>query len=79
MLARSAIVSPGSYAQELIALAKAQPGKLSYGSSGIGNLQHLNGELFNKLAGTQIVHVPSKGASPRRSALSRPESFARSA
>jgi len=43
---------PARNAQELIALAKAQPGKISYGSSGIGNLQHLNGELFNKLAGT---------------------------
>jgi tripartite-type tricarboxylate transporter receptor subunit TctC len=56
---------PARNAQELIALAKAQPGKLSYGSSGIGNLQHLNGELFNKLAGTQIVHVPYKGAAPQ--------------
>jgi len=52
-------------AAELIALAKAQPGKLSYGSSGVGNLQHLNGELFNKLAGTRIVHVPYKGAAPQ--------------
>ncbi|HUQ73953.1 MAG TPA: tripartite tricarboxylate transporter substrate binding protein [Burkholderiales bacterium] len=56
---------PARNAAELIALAKAQPGKLSYGSSGIGNLQHLNGELFNKLAGTQIVHVPYKGAAPQ--------------
>jgi tripartite-type tricarboxylate transporter receptor subunit TctC len=56
---------PARSADELIALAKAQPGKLSYGSSGIGNLQHLNGELFNKLAGTKIVHVPYKGAAPQ--------------
>jgi tripartite-type tricarboxylate transporter receptor subunit TctC len=56
---------PARNAAELIALAKAQPGRLSYGSSGIGNLQHLNGELFNKLAGTQIVHVPYKGAAPQ--------------
>jgi tripartite-type tricarboxylate transporter receptor subunit TctC len=56
---------PAKSAAELIALAKSQPGKLSYGSSGVGNLQHLNGELFNKLAGTQIVHVPYKGAAPQ--------------
>jgi tripartite-type tricarboxylate transporter receptor subunit TctC len=56
---------PARNAAELIALAKAQPGKLSYGSSGVGNLQHLNGELFNSLAGTQIVHVPYKGAAPQ--------------
>jgi tripartite-type tricarboxylate transporter receptor subunit TctC len=56
---------PARNADELIALARAQPGKLSYGSSGIGNLQHLNGELFNKLAGTKIVHVPYKGAAPQ--------------
>jgi tripartite-type tricarboxylate transporter receptor subunit TctC len=56
---------PAKNAAELIALAKAQPGKLSYGSSGVGNLQHLNGELFNSLAGTKIVHVPYKGAAPQ--------------
>jgi tripartite-type tricarboxylate transporter receptor subunit TctC len=56
---------PAQTADELIALAKAQPGRLSYGSSGIGNLQHLNGELFNKLAGTRIVHVPYRGAAPQ--------------
>jgi tripartite-type tricarboxylate transporter receptor subunit TctC len=56
---------PARNAEELIALAKSQAGKLSYGSSGIGNLQHLNGELFNKLAGTKIVHVPYKGAAPQ--------------
>jgi tripartite-type tricarboxylate transporter receptor subunit TctC len=49
---------------ELIALAKAAPRSLTYGSSGVGNLQHLNGELFNALAGTEIVHVPYKGAAP---------------
>jgi tripartite-type tricarboxylate transporter receptor subunit TctC len=50
--------------KELIALAKANPGKLNYGSSGTGQPQHLGGELFNSLAGTQIVHVPYKGAVP---------------
>ena len=52
-------------AEELIALARARPGELTYGSSGVGNLQHLNGELFNKLAGTRITHVPYKGAAPQ--------------
>jgi tripartite-type tricarboxylate transporter receptor subunit TctC len=56
---------PAKNAEELIALAKARPGELTYGSSGIGNLQHLNGELFNKLAGTRITHVPYKGAAPQ--------------
>jgi tripartite-type tricarboxylate transporter receptor subunit TctC len=55
---------PAHNTAELIALAKARPGGLTYGSSGIGNLQHLNGELFNSLAGTRIVHVPYKGAAP---------------
>lgn len=49
---------------ELIAYAKANPGKLSYSSSGIGNLQHLSGELFNTMAGVQTVHVPYRGAAP---------------
>src|SRR6185369_5026326 len=60
-------VHPGVAAQstaELVALAKAKPASLTYGSSGVGNLQHLNGELFNALAGTKIEHVPYKGAAP---------------
>jgi tripartite-type tricarboxylate transporter receptor subunit TctC len=48
--------------QELIALAKASPGKLSYGSPGTGNINNLVGELFKSLAGVDIVHVPYKGA-----------------
>jgi len=50
--------------KELIALAKAKPASLNYGSSGTGQPQHLGGELFNSLAGTQIIHVPYKGAVP---------------
>lgn len=46
---------------ELIALAKARPGALNYGSPGVGNSQHLAGEVFNRLAGTRIVHVPFRG------------------
>jgi tripartite-type tricarboxylate transporter receptor subunit TctC len=47
--------------QELIALAKAKPGALAYGSAGIGSSQHLSGELFKTMAGVDIVHVPYKG------------------
>ena len=48
--------------QELIALAKAKPGQLNYGSSGSGTTVHLSGELFNTMTGVRIVHVPFKGA-----------------
>ena len=47
--------------KDLIALAKAQPGKLNYGSSGVGTQFHLSGELLKLLAGINIVHVPYKG------------------
>jgi tripartite-type tricarboxylate transporter receptor subunit TctC len=50
---------------ELIAYAKQRPGKLTYSSSGVGNPQQLTGEMFNKLAGVQILHVPYKGAAPQ--------------
>jgi tripartite-type tricarboxylate transporter receptor subunit TctC len=50
---------------ELIAYAKANPGKLSYGHAGIGSIQHLTGELFKSLAGTpEIVQVPYRGTGP---------------
>ncbi len=55
---------PVSNVAELIALAKAQPGKLTYASSGIGGSPHLAGELFKLMTGTNMVHVPYKGASP---------------
>jgi tripartite-type tricarboxylate transporter receptor subunit TctC len=47
--------------QEFIALARSQPGKLNYSSSGIGTVIHLNGELFKMLAKVDLVHVPYKG------------------
>ena len=51
--------------QELIAYAKANPGKLVYGSAGTGSMTHLSGELFKSLAGTpDIVHVPYRGGGP---------------
>jgi tripartite-type tricarboxylate transporter receptor subunit TctC len=49
---------------ELIAIAKAQPGKLNFASAGNGSSSHLAGELFKSLTGVQIVHVPYKGAAP---------------
>ncbi len=49
---------------ELIAQLKANPGKLSYGSSGNGSSTHLTGELFQQATGTQMVHVPYKGTGP---------------
>jgi tripartite-type tricarboxylate transporter receptor subunit TctC len=51
-----------SSVKELIALAKANPGKLNYGSSGAGTTVHLSGELFNTMAGLKLIHVPFKGA-----------------
>jgi tripartite-type tricarboxylate transporter receptor subunit TctC len=53
-----------SSVSQLIALLKAQPDKLSYGSGGMGNLQHLAGEVFNYESGTRASHVPYKGAGP---------------
>lgn len=47
--------------KELIALAKAEPGRLSYASGGVGATNHLAGELFKRMTGTQIVHVPYRG------------------
>jgi tripartite-type tricarboxylate transporter receptor subunit TctC len=47
---------------ELVAYAKANPGKLTFSSSGVGNPQHLAGELLNKMAGIEVKHVPYKGA-----------------
>jgi tripartite-type tricarboxylate transporter receptor subunit TctC len=49
--------------EELVAYAKKNPGKVSYSSSGVGNPQHLNGELLEEVAGIHMVHVPYKGAS----------------
>jgi len=55
---------PAKNLAELIALAKKQPGKIHYGSGGIGNSMHLAAELFNMMAGTDLVHVPYKGSIP---------------
>lgn len=52
---------PAKNLQELIALAKARPGTLTYGSPGIGTSVHVSGELFNSMAGVKTTHVPYKG------------------
>ncbi|MDB5848821.1 MAG: hypothetical protein JWP29_2573 [Rhodoferax sp.] len=52
---------PVNSVPELIAWAKAHPGKLNFGSTGIGSTSHLSGELFKTMAGVDIVHVPYKG------------------
>ena len=59
--------SPVSSLKELIALAKAKPGTLNYGSSGPGSNYHMAGELIKNLAGLDIVHVPYKGSTGARS------------
>ncbi|MDP3641000.1 MAG: tripartite tricarboxylate transporter substrate-binding protein [Alphaproteobacteria bacterium] len=55
---------PAKNLKELIALAKAQPGKLSYASAGMGSSPHIGGEMFKHAAGVSLVHVPYKGAAP---------------
>jgi tripartite-type tricarboxylate transporter receptor subunit TctC len=52
---------PVNSIKELIAYAKANPGKLNFGTSGTGTLQHFAGEMFNYMAGIKITHVPYKG------------------
>ncbi len=55
---------PAKSVKELVALSKARPGQLTFGSAGNGNTLHLAGELFKASTGAPIVHVPYKGASP---------------
>jgi tripartite-type tricarboxylate transporter receptor subunit TctC len=55
---------PVNNVRELVALAKAKPGTLNFGSSGIGSTNHLAGELLKRMTGIDIVHVPYKGAAP---------------
>lgn len=60
------VAAPGFPARnmaELVAYAKSNPGKVSYASSGVGNPQHLNGELLQAMAGIKMNHVPYRGAS----------------
>ncbi len=59
-----AAATPVRSAAELVAYARANRGKLSFSSSGIGNPQQLAGELMNSMAGTDVLHVPYRGAAP---------------
>ena len=64
---RVLVVGPSVKARtvaEFIALAKAKPGQLTYGSAGSGSSSHLSGALFESMAGVQMVHVPYKGSAP---------------
>lgn len=55
---------PAKNAKDLIALAKANPGALRHGSTGIGSPHHLAAEIFKTMAGVKMIHVPYKGATP---------------
>ena len=55
---------PARNVRQLIALAKSRPGEITFSSSGAGGAPHLGGELFNRLAGVKITHVPYKGSGP---------------
>ncbi len=55
---------PVKNVKELIALAKAKPGELAFGSAGNGTSQHLSGELFKKMTGVDMIHVPYRGSAP---------------
>jgi tripartite-type tricarboxylate transporter receptor subunit TctC len=55
---------PADDVQGLIRLAKQNPGKLNFASSGLGSVNHLAGELFKSMTGTEIEHIPYKGSSP---------------
>jgi tripartite-type tricarboxylate transporter receptor subunit TctC len=57
-------VVPAKTVKELIALAKARPGQLNYGSAGIGSSQHMTAELFSKMTGVKMVNVSYKGGAP---------------
>lgn len=60
---------PATTMNELIALARAKPGRLSYGSGGNGSPPHLTAELFKSMTGTRITHIPFKGSAPSVIAL----------
>ena len=64
---------PAKTIAELVALAKSQPGKIGYGSSGVGGPVHIAGELLKSRAGINLLHVPYKGAAPIMTAVASGE------
>jgi tripartite-type tricarboxylate transporter receptor subunit TctC len=60
---------PAKTILEFIAYAKANPGKINYGSAGIGSSQHMSGELFKMMAGIDMTHVPFRGTVPALTSL----------
>jgi tripartite-type tricarboxylate transporter receptor subunit TctC len=65
--------SPVKTLQDLIRMAKEKPGQLTFSSSGSGSLHHLSGEVLKRLTGTNMIHVPFKGAGPAMAALAGSE------
>ena len=64
---------PVKTAKDLVALAKARPGQIVYGSSGNGSFVHLTMALFNAMSGTKMIHVPYKGGGPAATAIASGE------
>ena len=65
--------SPVKSLQDLIRMAKEKPGQLTFSSSGAGSLHHLSGEVLKRITGTDMIHVPFKGAGPAMAALAGSE------
>ena len=61
--------SPVKTLQDLIRMAKAKPGQVTFSSSGAGSLHHLSGEVLKRITGTDMIHVPFKGAGPAMAAM----------
>lgn len=69
LIAVASNVLPANDIKELVAYAKANPGKVDFGSTGVGSSAHLAGELFTQATGTQMLHVPYKGGAPAQADL----------